>query len=52
MTKSSRIGPAEILGRSLFPFAALAILLGTLVWGPWVTLFLTFAWWRIVSRIG
>lgn len=39
-----------ILGRSLFPFAALALILGTVLWGPWVTLGLTLVWWRVVVR--
>ncbi len=30
-----------ILGRSLFPFVALVLILGTILWGPWVTLVLT-----------
>ena len=41
----------SILGRSLFAFSALALLLGTLLWGPWVTLLLTLTWWRVVARI-
>lgn len=41
----------EVFGRSLFPFAALALILGTMVWGPWVTLVLAFLWWRVVTRI-
>ena len=39
-----------ILGRSLFPFVALALILGTALWGPWVTLGLTLVWWRVVVR--
>jgi len=42
----------RVLGHSLFPFAALGIIAGTLVWGPWVTLLLTLVWWKIVTRIG
>ena len=41
-----------IVGRSLFPIMALLLILGTLVWGPWVTLVLAVVWWRIVTRIG
>lgn len=43
---------ALILGRSLFPFLSLAILAGTLVWGPWVSLFLALSAWRLVVRYG
>lgn len=39
-----------ILGRSLFPFVTLAILAGTLVWGPWVSLLLALGTWRLVVR--
>lgn len=41
-----------IAGRSLFPIVALLLILGTVLWGPWVTLVLTFLWWRLVTRIG
>ncbi len=41
-----------VLGRSLFPFASLAIIAGTLLWGPWVTLVLALLWWHVVTRIG
>jgi hypothetical protein len=41
-----------VFGRSLFPIAALALLGGTALWGPWVTLVLTVAWWIAVTRIG
>jgi len=45
-------GIGTFLGRSLFPIAALALILGTLVWGPWVTLLLAAVWWKVVTRIG
>lgn len=38
-----------LLGRSLFPIVALALIAGTFWWGPWVTLALTAIWWRIVT---
>jgi len=41
-----------VLGRSLFPFVALVLILGTVLWGPWVTLILALVWWHIVTRIG
>ena len=52
-----RVQPAHarldlVLWRSLFPLAALALLAGTALWGPWVTLVLTVAWWLAVRRIG
>lgn len=37
--------------RSLFPLVALALILGTAWWGPWVTLVLVALWWGIVKRI-
>ena len=40
------------LGRSLFPIAAVVLITGTLWWGPWVTLALTFVWWRVVTWNG
>lgn len=43
-------GAGWILGRSLFPFATLAILAGTLLWGPWVSLLLALGTWRLVVR--
>ncbi len=44
--------PVMLLGRSLFPIFALVVILGTVVWGPWVSLAITFIWWRIVARFG
>ena len=49
-----------ILGRSMFPFAALTIILSTVLstavlgpgWGPFVTLALAYFWWRVVTKIG
>jgi hypothetical protein len=38
--------------RSLFPITALTVILGTMWWGPWISLGITLAWWRIVARIG
>ncbi len=37
-------------GRSLLPLVALLLILGTFLWGPWVTLGLTAAWWMAVTR--
>lgn len=42
----------SVFGRSLFPWVALAIILGTMLWGPWVSLVLAVVWWKIVTRIG
>jgi hypothetical protein len=42
----------RLFGRSLFPWVALALILGTIWWGPWVTLGLTVLWWNVVTRIG
>ena len=41
-----------ILGRSLFPFSALLIIGGSVVWGPWISLALAYGWWRVVGRVG
>ena len=49
-TSHGRFG--MVFWRSLFPFVALALLAGTALWGPWVTLVLTAAWWIAVTRIG
>ena len=40
-----------LVGRSLFPIVALLIILGTALWGPWVTLILTAVLWRIVTKV-
>jgi hypothetical protein len=42
----------EVVGRSFFPIAALAVIVGTVWWGPWVTLVLAYGLWRLVARIG
>jgi hypothetical protein len=49
-TSTPRLG--LVLGRSLFPFTALTIIVGTLIWGPWISFVLAYAWWRLVARIG
>lgn len=33
------------LGRSFFPFLAVFIILGTMWWGPWITLFIAAVLW-------
>ena len=43
--------PGLLLGRSLFPVTALVVILGALVWGPWASLVVGYAWWRVVARI-
>lgn len=42
-------GVGLILGRSLFPLLALSIILGTLLWGPWVTLALALVCFGVIS---
>ncbi len=37
-----------ILGRSLFPLTAIMLILGTILWGPWVSLILAIVWFMIV----
>ena len=49
-----------LFGCSLFPIAALIIILGTALftallgpgWGPFVTLALTYLWWRVATTFG
>ena len=43
---------ALILGRSLIPITALVIILGTIWWGPWVSLLLAAGWWYLAAHIG
>ena len=45
------LAPQLVLMRSLFPIVALGILLGSLLYGPWVALVLVIVWWNIVTRI-
>ncbi len=45
-------GLSAVIGRSLFPFVALILILGTAFWGPWITLALALLWWKVVTRIG
>lgn len=42
---------ALIAGRSLIPLTALVIILGTMWWGPWVTLLLAAGWWYMAGRL-
>ncbi len=41
----------RLLGRSLFPFAALVLIASTVFYGPWVTLALAVVWWNVVTRV-
>lgn len=38
-------------GRSFFPFAALAVILGAMLWGPFVSLAIALVLWRVVGRV-
>jgi hypothetical protein len=40
-----------LAGRSLIPLAALAIILGTVLWGPWVSLLLAAGFWYVAGRL-
>jgi hypothetical protein len=40
-----------ILGRSLIPVTALLIILGTILWGPWISLLLAAGWWYMAGRL-
>jgi hypothetical protein len=40
-----------LIGRSLIPCTALLIILGTMWWGPWVSLLLAAGWWYMAGRV-
>jgi hypothetical protein len=42
--------PFAIVGRSFFPLLALALILGMVLWGPWVSSALAFLSWRLAMR--
>ena len=44
-------GAGRLLGRSLFPIAALTLIASTALFGPWVTLVLAVVWWTVVTRV-
>jgi hypothetical protein len=46
------LAPRMFLFRSLLPIVACVLIAGTFAWGPWVTLALTYVWWRLVTRFG
>jgi hypothetical protein len=50
-TAEQTVSPRLILLRSLYPIVALGILLGTTLWGPWVSLLLVAGWWNVVTRV-
>jgi len=37
--------------RSFFPLVTLVIVLGTVLWGPWVSLLLAIAFWVVIDRL-
>jgi hypothetical protein len=39
------------LGHSFFPFAAIFIILGTIWWGPWITLLIAAVLWYAIGHI-
>ncbi|MFT5285074.1 MAG: hypothetical protein ACI8TQ_001235 [Planctomycetota bacterium] len=43
--------PGWLVGRSLFPIVATVLILGTLWWGPWITMILAILWWRTVTQL-
>jgi hypothetical protein len=40
-----------VLGRSFFPFAALTIILGTFLWGPWISLLIALVLWELAGFV-
>jgi hypothetical protein len=47
--RRAAVGLGMLLGRSLFPLLTVAIIGGTVLWGPWVTLALALACFGAVS---
>lgn len=39
----------ELVGRCFFPLMAIVVILGTFLWGPWVSLLLAAACWSLVT---
>ena len=50
-TPAHPLHPGWLIGRSLIPIVALVIIVGTVWWGPYVTLILALAWWRLVTQV-
>jgi len=44
-----RLGLAAM--RSFFPLVTLVIVLGTVLWGPWISLLLAIAFWVLIDRL-
>jgi len=44
-------GAAAVVGRSAIPFSALAVIGGTVLWGPWVSLALALALWNLAKVV-
>jgi hypothetical protein len=51
MSRPATLAPTEIAMRSLFPLAAIALLLLVPWLGPWAFAGATFVWWRVVTTI-
>ena len=51
--KMERIGDqlGQAIGRSLIPLLALLIILGTIWWGPWVTLLGAAVLWYTIGHV-
>ena len=52
-TRLARIGHhfGQTLGRALIPLLALLIILGTLWWGPWITLVVAAVLWYGIGHL-
>jgi hypothetical protein len=44
-------GLGQLLGRSLFPIIAVAVIAGTPLWGPWGTLILASGCFLLILRV-
>lgn len=52
-TRMGRIGHhlGQTLGRALIPLLALLIILGTIWWGPWITLVVAAVLWYGIGHL-
>jgi hypothetical protein len=49
--RRAAVAAGTTIGRSFFPIATLVVILGTLAWGPWVSLTLTIAIWELIGWV-
>lgn len=44
-------GLGEYIGRSFFPICALVVIVGSMIWGPWISLGLALSLWLVIDRL-